>query len=246
MKCSVCQTESSGAYCPSCGAPLEGVACRSCEAPLVAGANFCIHCGEAVRDRKDGALGYVAVGAIAALLVIAAFAWFGQGRTPSGGSGGFAVDPAAGGAGMVAPPLTGSPREQADQLFNRIMQAAATGDRNSVEFFVPMGIAAYRQAGELDADGLYHLSVLESTAGELASALETARSVLREDPDHLLALGAAARAAVSLGDVGSARGYYQRLRDAYERERATERPEYLDHSLILPEYLAEAEAFLDD
>lgn len=143
-----------------------------------------------------------------------------------------------------APPLTGTPREQADRLFNRVMQAQSQGDAQQAAFFLPMAVLAYRQAGELDLDGLYHLSVLETAAGEPASGLATAERILARAPDHLLGLAAAAQAADALGDRDAARPYYERFLAAFDAEEKKALPEYLDHAPILPAYKQEAEAYL--
>ncbi len=142
------------------------------------------------------------------------------------------------------PPLTGSPREQADRLFNRVMQAIAQNDTEQASFFLPMAILAYRQAGELDADGLYHLSVLETASGDAAAGLGTAERILDTAPDHVLALGAAARAAELAGDGATARRHYERLLRVFDAERGKDRAEYRDHAQILPEYHGEATAYL--
>jgi len=143
-----------------------------------------------------------------------------------------------------AAPLTGTPREQADRLFNRVMQALAAGDLEQVNFFAPMGILAYRQAGELDDDGLYHLSLLETVGGDPSSGLETAERILEGSKDHLLALAAAAQAADALGDRDRATRYYEHFLAVYEAESERPLPEYLDHAQILEPYRAEAEAYL--
>src|SRR5690606_11417068 len=83
--------------------------------------------------------------------------------------------------------------------------ASAAGDSAEVSFFLPMALAAYRQAGPLDADGLYHLSVLEIAAGDPAAARATAERILETEPDHLLGLAAAARAARDAGENAAAR-----------------------------------------
>ena len=243
--CSVCQTESSGAFCPSCGAPLGGARCRHCDADLVPGARFCTQCGEAVRahSRASRLPWHIAAAAVVVLVVVLAVPSLRPGAT---GGGSFDFQPIQGASGAVAPPLTGSPREQADRLFDRVMRAESAGDTEQVRFFLPMAIQAYRQACELDADGLYHLSVLETAAGEPAQAVETAERILAETPSHLLALGAAARASVVAGDEAAARDYYRRLLDAFDAEQTTGRVEYLDHGTILPIYRGEAEAFLSN
>lgn len=195
-----------------------------------------------------GFLGSVA-GALAVMVVVLVVAANGGERNVGPGS---AFD-AAGSAGVAgpageapgrAPPLTGTPREQADRLFNRVMQSLAMGDSAQASFFLPMAILAYKQAGDLDADGHYHLAVLETTAGNYAAAREAADRILAEAPDHLLGLGAAARAAAQAGDVATARRLYARLLGVYDEERVRERPEYRDHAQILPDYKDEAQRFV--
>lgn len=248
MKCAICQTDSPGAYCPACGAPVDGARCKSCEAPLLPGARFCVQCGTAVREATSNLPWFAAGAAVLALVVIVTVAAF-RGGDAGGPAMGGAAPATTGAVGPMgdatrrAPPLTGTPREQADRLFNRVMQAVSQGDTAQASFFLPMAILAYRQAGELDADGLYHLSVLQATAGNFADALETAERILAAEPDHLLGLGAAARAAALAGDDDGARGYYERLLGAFETERARDRREYRDHAQLLPEYRDEAAAF---
>ncbi|HEX7049307.1 MAG TPA: zinc ribbon domain-containing protein [Longimicrobiales bacterium] len=245
MECALCGTATPGPYCPSCGAPQDGAHCKACDAPLVVGANYCVRCGHAVRQRSSSAGWYVAAATLVALVVVLLVPPSGS---PAGTSGGIALTPIAGataaGAPGRPPPLTGTPREQADRLFNRIMEASAQGDSAQVTFFLPMAVEAYRRVGELDPDGLYHLSVLEFTAGDATGARATAERMLAESPDHLLGLGAAARAALAAGDRDAARRYYEHLLAVYDAQRATSTAEYLDHARILPEYRAEAEAFL--
>jgi tetratricopeptide (TPR) repeat protein len=152
-----------------------------------------------------------------------------------------------GGAGEMAgraAPLTGTPREQADRLFNRVMQAQGQGDSDQVAFFLPMAVLAYRQAGELDVDGLYHLSLLETASGDAESGLASAERILRDAPEHLLALAAAAQAADALEDQAAARRFYERFLDAFPTERGKPLVEYMDHSQIFSAYREEAERYL--
>jgi tetratricopeptide (TPR) repeat protein len=145
---------------------------------------------------------------------------------------------------MSPPPLTGTPREQADRLFDRIMTERETGDTAKARFFLPMGIAAYEQAGDLEADGLYHLALLQSSAGRTADAVATAKRILASSPDHLLALGAAAEASEEAGDVAAARGYYEHFLKVYPREKTRTTAEYIDHAKVLPRYEEAARRFL--
>ncbi|MFW6079376.1 MAG: hypothetical protein ACODAE_07140 [Gemmatimonadota bacterium] len=150
------------------------------------------------------------------------------------------------GEGATPPALSGSPREQADRLFNRVMSASAAGDSAEVSFFLPMAIEAYNRVDALDADGRYHLSVLYAAAGDAARARAAAERILDARPDHLLGLGAAARAAVLERDDAAARRFYRRLLDVYDTEMAMDRPVYREHARILPEYRDEARAYLAD
>lgn len=248
MKCTICQTETAGAFCQTCGAPAEGAACGACSHELLAGANFCTSCGAPVRP-APARLPWIVAGAS---LVALAAVLLAPALRPGGGAANQTLGPAFVGSGPTQPgietvapgPLTGSPREQADRLFNRIMIAQEQGDLDQVAFFLPMGVLAYRQAGDLDDDGLYHLSLLETASGEPASGLVTADKILTRNPNHILALGAAAQAADALGDRDLARRHYSRILDVFQEERGRPLPEYLDHVAMINAYREEAEAYL--
>jgi hypothetical protein len=254
MKCSQCGQIAEGAFCASCGAPQAGASCGSCRKPLVAGARFCTACGTPVRAGGGSNLPwYVAGASLVTLILVLLLPTLRpappgiefQRAVPGAGAAPFAGSAAAAGAGgMQAPPLTGTLREQADRLFNRIMEARAQGDTAQATFFMPMGLTAYREAGALDDDGLYHLAVLESAAGEHAAARATAERILARSPDHLLGLGVAGESAAMLGDTEGATAYYRRLLDRYESESNRQLPEYIDHNRILPTYREAAERHL--
>jgi len=152
--------------------------------------------------------------------------------------------PFAGDGSGTPPPLTGTPREQADRLFDRIMREREAGDLERAAGFLPMAIAAYERAGELDADGLYHLSMLQTAAGNPQAARATADRILASAPDHLLGLAAAADAASDAGDTSAARAYWSRFLQVFDVEKDKPLQEYLDHSRILPEYRETAQTFL--
>jgi hypothetical protein len=142
-------------------------------------------------------------------------------------------------------PLSGTPREQADRLFNRIMTERESGDTAQAKFFVPMAVQAYDMAGNLDEDGLYHLSLVHQVGGDFKAARETAERILATSPNHLLGLSAAANAARADGDNSAARNYYQKFLQAFDTEsKNTTRPEYRDHGRMFPELKTEAETFL--
>jgi tetratricopeptide (TPR) repeat protein len=147
--------------------------------------------------------------------------------------------------GNVTPPaLTGTPREQADRLFDRIMTTYEKGDTAQARFFLPMGMAAYQQAGDLDDDGLYHLALLQTAAGQYSDAIASTKKILAKDADHLLALGAAAEAAENAGDNTAAREYNEHFLRVYDVEKKKTKEEYVEHSRVLPQYEAAARKYL--
>lgn len=246
VQCPQCAARSEGTFCPGCGTLLRPDACPECGATPPAGAAYCTSCGTALSGRgSSGWLPWAVAGV--ALLVISVAAALLIGGEDSAPARVNLSEPArsgapfAGAGGGSPPPLTGTPREQADRLFNRIMEAFAAADTPQAMGFMPMGIQAYRLAEPLDADGLYHLSLLQTLARQPGEARATAERVLEADEDHLLALAAAAEAAQQEGDADAARGYWRRFLDALPEQRES-LPEYLQHEGIFPEYEAEARA----
>lgn len=248
MECPVCAKSSDGEFCSNCGAPLAGASCELCEARLVSGARYCTQCGAPVRDRPSPLPWIVAAASLVAMIVALLLPSLREGRPPqappmfsAGDAGvGSIPNPQPG----TPPPLTGTPREQADRLFNRVMEERAAGNDERATFFLPMAITAYEQAGPLDDDGLYHLSLLQAAAGRNPQARATAETILARNPDHILALGAAAEAAEAMDDPAAARAYARRLIDAYDTEKDKSLPEYQDHARILPDYQETARRIL--
>lgn len=181
------------------------------------------------------------------LLIVAAVVWQATRSeaapgTPAGATPFAAASaPIGGGSGGSPPPLTGTPREQADRLFNRVMQAMERGDTAQARFFTPMAIQAYQMAEPLDDDGVFHLSLVQTAGGDPKAGLASAREVLERSPDHLLALIAAAQAGEAAGDAAAARQYYGHYVRVFEKESAKRLPEYVDHASVLPAYRDQAE-----
>jgi len=148
--------------------------------------------------------------------------------------------PLSGGATGQPPPLTGTPIEQANRLFDRIMREQSSGNLEQARFFVPMAMQAYQAAEPLDADGIYHLSLVQSVGGDYAAARRTAERVLSTAPTHLLALAAFAEAAAGAGDTAAARNAWRTFLDNLESERARQLPEYVSHASIFEEYESQA------
>jgi hypothetical protein len=150
--------------------------------------------------------------------------------------------PAPGTAPGAPPPLAATPRENADQLFNRVMRSREQGDLADARQFAPMAIQAYQMSEPLDDDGLYHLAAVQNVAGDHLAARTTAERILDGNANHLLALAIAAEAAEAAGDTPGARAYHRRFLAAYQSEIGRQLPEYVDHARVLPEYRAAAQA----
>jgi hypothetical protein len=242
MICPNCSADATGNFCASCGAPLSPAACASCGATLVPTARFCTQCGTAVgkagrqpTPRGSSLPWYLAGGILLVLLIILLLPRL------TGRDDGVATQPAgpfqqgAAPAG-TPPPLTGTPREQADALFNRIMTERENGDTARAKFFTPMGTQAYQNAEPLDDDGLYHLAAIQVVAEDYTGARTTADRILARNNNHLLALAVAGEAAAKSGDDSAARDFYQRFLNAYDAEMARGLQEYRDHAAVMPEY----------
>ena len=246
MTCPNCGAEASGNFCAACGASLRAGKCARCGSELVPGARFCTKCGRAVGaaagtpssrgDLKSNLPWYIGAGVLLLMIGLLLVPMI-TGREPPDASASAPLPPNGSG---TPPPLTGTPREQADRLFNRIMTEQDEGDTAQARFFAPMGIQAYEMAEPLDADGLYHLSLIHSVAGNYAAARAVAERILTQAPNHLLGLAAAAEAAERAGDTAAARAFYERFINAYDSESARAVAEYRDHERILPQHLAAA------
>jgi tetratricopeptide (TPR) repeat protein len=123
------------------------------------------------------------------------------------------------------------------------MRADAAGNREEALTFLPMAIAAHDLARPLDLDGLFHLALLHQTGGDWAAALAVAREGLERDPNHLLALAAAAASAREMGDMESAGELYRHFLEVLDAERLRALPEYVEHQFLIDNFRDIARAF---
>ncbi|HSG46835.1 MAG TPA: hypothetical protein VLA43_03355, partial [Longimicrobiales bacterium] len=180
-------------FCNQCGAKLAGAPkfCNQCGAPQAGG-----KAGGGGGGRRAAAVAAVGGGNapwwIAGVAMLGLILVIGVTMVKPEGPSVPPGMPAAGGdnpaAGQSTLDLTTmSPREAADRLFDRVMRTVAAGDTAGALAFQPMAVQAYQGAEPLDLDGMFHQALLEALA-DPAAALVTARRMLAEEPDHLLAL----------------------------------------------------------
>jgi hypothetical protein len=143
--------------------------------------------------------------------------------------------------GIRAPDISNmSPQERADRLYNRVMTLATEGKVDSVQFFAPMALIAYRDLAPFNADERYDMGRIGEVAGALPFAKAQADSILLANPNHLLGLILEARLATITGDTTQLRAFERRLLAAEKPELANKREEYTRHQDDISNALAQA------
>jgi hypothetical protein len=133
-----------------------------------------------------------------------------------------------------------SPQERADRLFIRVMALAGAGKTDSVLFFAPMAIEAYRMLAPLNADQRYDLGRIAETAGDMSLARAQADTILAQSPTHLLGLVLGARIAALEKRAADSKALEARLVTAYPGETAKKLPEYERHQADITAALSRA------
>lgn len=212
--------------------------CSECGSKLVADALFCHECGAPIGvtkpaaspERMSSALkwGFPAFALIA--LVVLSLA---RPRTP-----GVSAVPAGatplGRPAVAAPDISSmSPEEQADRLFDRVMRLSSEEKGDSAAFFGTMAIGAFAALQPLDDHRRYDMGLVALVTGDQPLAKAQADTILARNPNHLLGLSLAARAADARGDAATARAFRRRIVAAERTERARTLPEYTDHAADL-------------
>jgi Flp pilus assembly protein TadD len=133
-----------------------------------------------------------------------------------------------------------SPEARAARLYNRIMTLHSQGQADSVQFFLPMALAAYGMLPALDLDARYHIGVLDLTSGNARAALAQADTIRRAVPHHLFGFMLRARALELARDTAGARRAYGDFLRYRAEERRRDRPEYSEHAESLEAFGAQA------
>ncbi|WP_075071377.1 zinc-ribbon domain-containing protein [Gemmatimonas phototrophica] len=250
---------------PSAGAGF----CAACGAALSAGARFCHRCGTplgqglpvAQKAAQPGGVAAVlpwgvAFVALLALIAMVAGKNFGaaKGSAVDGsanslptqaidGQGAPAGAPFAGGAGGAGAPNIAnlSPSERANRLYTRIMEYAEFGKVDSVAFFAPMALASHEMLESPTADERYHFGRIAEVTNNPAVAKAQADTILQGQPENLLGLLLAARAARMTQDNATAKGFDQRLLKVLAAQLATQLEDYQVHRAEIDRAVADAQ-----
>jgi hypothetical protein len=190
---------------------------------MVAGKNF----GAAKGSAVDGSANSLPTQAID-----------GQGAAPQG-----APFAGGGGAGGVAAPNIANltPSERANRLYTRIMEYAEFGKVDSVAFFAPMALASHEMLESPTADERYHYGRIAEVTNTPAVAKAQADTILRSQPDNLLGLLLAARAARLVNDESTARTFDARLLKALAPQLASQLDDYQVHRAEIDRAVSDAQ-----
>jgi len=160
----------------------------------------------------------------------------------AGGAAPFAGDAAGGAAGGGAPNIANlSPSERANKLYIRIMEYAELGKVDSVAFFAPMALASHEMLDGPTLDERYHYGRIAEVTGNAEVAKAQADTIVKEQPDNLLGLLLAARAARMTKNEAAAKGFDDRLLKALAPQLATQAEEYVQHRAEIDRAVADAQ-----
>jgi len=122
-----------------------------------------------------------------------------------------------------------SPQERFNRLYNRVMQAAESGDEATVTRFTPMALMAYAQLDTVDADARYHAALLKVHTGDIDASRALADTILTRDPGHLFGYVIQGTVARFRKDEKALDRAYSGFLKHYDAEIKAGRPEYQEH-----------------
>jgi len=129
-----------------------------------------------------------------------------------------------------------SPRERFNRLYNRVMQAAQSGDEAPVTRFTPMALMAYAQLDTIDADARYHTALLRVHTGDVEASHALADTILTQSPGHLFGYIIEGTVARFRKDEKALDRAYTGFLKHYDAEMTAGRPEYQEHGTSLDDF----------
>jgi len=164
-----------------------------------------------------------------------------QNALPQAGLDDRAAPQEGGGEAVRAPDISQlSPQERADRLFNRVMVLNSQGKSDSVLFFAPMALEAFRMLSPMNADQRYDMGRIAEVAGAFPLAGAQADTILQQNPTHLLGLILAGRVANLQKDPAKQSALARRLLAALPAETAKRLSEYERHQDDITKAVGEA------
>ena len=153
-----------------------------------------------------------------------------------------AVGTASSSAEAAAPDISQlSPRERFNRLYNRVMQAAQSGDQATMTRFMPMALGAYEMLDSTDADARYHAALLRVHNGDVEGSRALGDSILAAQPGHLLGYVVLGTTARWRKDEAALAKAYREFLTHYDAEMKANRQEYGEHRASLDEFRRSAE-----
>lgn len=144
-------------------------------------------------------------------------------------------------SGAIAPDLSQlPPEERFDRLYDRVMQAAQSGDEATMARFMPMALGAYEMLDSVDADARYHAALLRVHHGDVAGSRALGDSILAAQPGHLLGLVILGTTARWARDEAALTEAYREFLSLYDTEVKADRPEYDEHRASIEAFRREA------
>jgi hypothetical protein len=104
-----------------------------------------------------------------------------------------------------------------------------TRSTDTAAFFAPMALHAYDLLDQLDAAARLEVGILHTVVRQWDAALAQADTLFGVAPSHLGALGIRMTVAAARGDTNALRRTDEWFLNAYDAERAANRPEYSEH-----------------
>ncbi len=229
--CANCGRESGGSFCRGCGAVLKAARCPECNVQLEPGTLYCSSCSHNLRIRRSSRLYWPLVAAAAAtgLVIIVAALRMGP---PTDRTANVSLLP------LPRPTTTApaSPREAADQFFDRAMRAHEGGDTAVANFAARMAIEAYRMLEVSNVDTRFHIGLLCEITRDQQAILAQADSIEIESPEHLFAPLLRGWVYEQRGDSEGIQDAHSRFLNRYPGEMAMARPEYEAHWLLIEDF----------
>lgn len=242
---------SAGGFCAACGAALSAGArfCHRCGTPVGQGAPVITPAGQSAASSNSNIIPW-ALAFIAVLVVVANFAGknFAKAKgSEVGGSSNSIANPAIDGPAMAqqqaaqAPDISQmTPSVRASRLFNRVMTYAENNVMDSAMMFMPMAIPAHQAIENPSNDERYHLARLGEISKDAELVRAEADTILSTEPNSLLGLMAAIRAAEMSKNTAKVKELNKRFLSVLDAELAKNPPDYQSHRAEIDMAAAEA------